>query len=226
MNTRQSCAIGLTLLSLGAAQAATISVDFGGVLSASNQSITGQASGLYNNSYSQNYLVDEGWFDFDDESFGAGGGDFDLLVEINDVENLIAKTPSLSLEFMLQQQTASTNPNDWATLTSGWVPSVSETLTISLLDTDVAAQGRERLHFSLRGVVTLADGEFWGLWGPQQGAYTATISLVEPGGSGTTALLHTPVPAALPLFGSALGVAGAVGWRRRRRITVVKPDGQ
>jgi hypothetical protein len=47
-----------------------------------------------------------------------------------------------------------------------------------------------------------------------------------PGGDGTTFVVdnlrlevaQTPIPAALPLFASALGGLGFVGWRRKRRV--------
>jgi hypothetical protein len=36
-----------------------------------------------------------------------------------------------------------------------------------------------------------------------------------------SAMATTPVPAALPLFASGLGVLGAVGWRRKRKAAVI-----
>jgi hypothetical protein len=32
---------------------------------------------------------------------------------------------------------------------------------------------------------------------------------------------HVPVPAALPLFGTGLGILGFLGWRRRRKAQAV-----
>lgn len=39
--------------------------------------------------------------------------------------------------------------------------------------------------------------------------------------SGTLSLPSTPVPAALPLFATGLGVMGLLGWRRKRRVQAV-----
>jgi hypothetical protein len=36
-------------------------------------------------------------------------------------------------------------------------------------------------------------------------------------------LTETPIPAALPLFATGLGALGLLGWRRKRRATVVNP---
>jgi hypothetical protein len=38
-----------------------------------------------------------------------------------------------------------------------------------------------------------------------------------------TALPATPIPAALPLFATAIGAAGVIGWRRKRRLARSRP---
>jgi len=55
-------------------------------------------------------------------------------------------------------------------------------------------------------------------------AYALTGTLVSSGGAfaGPTYVAPTPLPAALPLFATGLGVMGLLGWRRKRKTTVAQ----
>ena len=88
---------------------------------------------------------------------------------------------------------------------------------------------------SLPNPIILADGGVWNHYAYTfvapivlQGSSTSAVRLIfeDFSGAGATAgnayfdnvrLSSVPVPAALPLFASGLGVMGLLGWRRRRR---------
>ena len=97
------------------------------------------------------------------------------------------------------------------------------------------ANGNESTDWGFQNSENLAFGEFAGLnFNPLANeTYLVTLSLT-PIASGSAAALvaspsvsieinATPIPAALPLFGSGLGLMGFLGWRKKRKRAAASP---
>jgi hypothetical protein len=111
---------------------------------------------------------------------------------------------------------------------SGWFPGVAPAFQFQLLhDGSVVDQGSVSFYTSdqpLRafGLYGFSDGTFdevrlqsLRLDGPFNTSLIEGLAL-DSIAIGTVAVSTTPIPAALPLFISALGGLGFVGWRRRQ----------
>ncbi len=99
---------------------------------------------------------------------------------------------------------------------------------------NVANNGNEGTDWGFQNSENLAFGEFAGLnFNPLANeTYLVTLSLT-PIVSGFAPLVAspsvsieinaTPIPAALPLFGSGLGLMGFLGWRKKRKRAAASP---
>jgi len=68
--------------------------------------------------------------------------------------------------------------------------------------------------------LNLADGTYYlRLFGVITGNSDKNSLLKSLGGSFTATVAATPIPAALPLFASALGLVGFLGWRRKTALS-------
>lgn len=56
-----------------------------------------------------------------------------------------------------------------------------------------------------------------------QGNYNDTPFVFTNVATGPASVIATPLPGALPLFATALGALGVLGWRRKRKVTALPP---
>jgi hypothetical protein len=73
-------------------------------------------------------------------------------------------------------------------------------------------------HFDTLGLIfSLSSGVSANLYGDSPGNYTLWVGNWQSITSGDLAIAQTPLPAALPLFATGLGVMGWLGRRRKRK---------
>jgi hypothetical protein len=200
------------ILASGSAGAASLTLDRGdghpdnndNWINAQHLTLTGSATDLANNrgcdsdGLNCTYLVDSANFHLVDTDFGLVEGDpISFQLGISELVDIGPRGNKPNVELRLQQEDG-----------SGWGNLISWTVGPSLLvetsfhnynpNYDPASNNntRERYRLQMRGVV---DPE-------GTGAYSASVELSP-----------APIPAALPLFGSALGLLGFTARRRRKQ---------
>jgi hypothetical protein len=125
-------------------------------------------------------------------------------------------TPSLSILNVGNGQSVTFNP--FILDNSGWNGSVKNVASANMT-TDFGFQNSENLAFGFYGLL--------GSDATQNATYLITLSALQTDGSGNLGTVQaliivgdgaqTPLPAALPLFASGLGVFGFIAARRKRK---------
>ncbi len=177
----------------GATQAATIQIDFGVIPVGGMPSFTGASLDT-------------------STAFNFGGGSY--------VVNQIGAGDQSTLAFLdpVSLTNITYGPGNVGALTDNLVKSwtTNEGTFTETLTSFIANRG------SPNALTLLLAGTLTGPGGVNQNAF-AILSANQVGSAvdwsltNTSALLATPLPAALPLFASGLGALGLLGWRRKRK---------
>jgi len=117
--------------------------------------------------------------------------------------------------FLFSQTVAVSNSGPVVLNSLSWSIAASSVYWLAAIPSSTTTSAGWQFTDSFTGLGNRSSGLGAGTWttAPDFDAVMASIS-------GTTAAAAVPVPAALPLFASGLGVMGLLGWRRKRKAAL------